>query len=183
MYKRLYEKPKNLMKGLVSIKAIDRETKKEQKVFSDEENIIVNSGGSTLLHNLLPRDKVDDHSRNNLVLDCIKIGNEVGNGSDTDPQPPSPDFSGSEQNVLLERELELFRKETDRIGFVVPLENDVVFDELGITEDREAVGFTSLTLWTRDGNLFAYKRFPIIYITLNIDFVIDWEIVWIPEEP
>jgi len=167
--------------GSVSITKHDKSKGISEIVFEEEQNIIVNSGGRTLLYGLLPEEHMDDLNQEDFTLDKIKIGNEVGDGSDQAPEKPSPESDGSEQNVLFERKLEFFRKEDLGIGFVVSLDNEEIFNELEIKDNREGIGLTSLTLWTQDNRLFAYKRFPVIFITVNIDIAIDWKITWISQ--
>ena len=170
------------VKGSVSITKHYNDSGTSEIVFKDEENIIVNSGGRSLLYNMIPEDGVQGHThtRDQYVLDKVRLGNDTGSGNVFDPELPVGSFDGSEQNVLIERDIEFFRLGDDYIGFNIPLDNEKVFEDVGAIDNREGIGFTSLTLWTKDGKLFAYKRFPVVFITYKIDFTIDWKIEWVP---
>lgn len=159
-----------MVKGFLTIEAIDKETGTITQRFSDA-NVVTSSGIEKL---------TDALQGASASLDTFVFGNDVGTGTELFPESAKASYTSSTQNTL----------------FTVSASNIVITNPSGNTMKAETVvsgstllnnqfqsevslNVTSGTFRFSDNTTFSYKRFPAIVISRMVDISITWEIEFI----
>lgn len=163
-------------KGSVTFEKVYKDTGEREIVFNEDPNIIVNNGGRMMLFSIVP----EEYEVNDGHLEYLKFGDDIGDTEDIySPVLPDRDFDGSEQDVVWEEDIDSFSAVTDySFTILTSLKTEDIFDELNI---EETLRLNSVTLWTNKDKLFAFKRFPAVYLTFGVDLNIEWKIEWVSE--
>lgn len=179
------------MKGHVSITEIDATT--GQPLSAPEgHNVIVKIGMDQLLTAFTQ--PLASGSQTNHTVRTLKIGDDIGNGTPSNPEEPDWDYDGTEQNVIFT----VGDGGTGSLTFssVSDQQVDIRASVVGSEVLQSAPGETQVVyysagLYTGDGSLIAFRRFSERFITNNINLDIRWTIgftdceslVEEPEEP
>ena len=164
------------MKGHVSITEIDA-TKGQPLSAPEGHNVIVKIGMDQLLTAFTQPLASGDQT--NHTVRTLKIGDDIGSGSPSEPEEPDWDYDGSEQDVIFTvgdggAGSLTFTSVSDQ---QVDIRASVVGSEVLQNFPGETqVEYYSAGLYTGDGSLIAFKRFPERIITNNINLDIRWTI-------
>ena len=153
------------LRGHLKITATDIRTNITE-VHVDEKNIIVSGGLSVVPRALNPKVLLG------AKLGSIKFGIDVGSGTELNPTPPTIDTVAADQDVV----------------FVIPPSrmnytnsgNDLILSTsmngIDIVGAADYLKYTSAGIYTDDGTLFSYKRFPFRIFSKWVRVNIEWTI-------
>jgi len=161
----------DFVKGYLTIKRYWNQTGNIIDIPVNDNNLIVNEAREILASGLISTS--DDY-----IISDISFGVDTGSGSMDDPEPANPNNTYSDQDVILDYELNpsFIGKPNNRsISFAHTLIADKIL-EMEEFEDEDFVSFCSACLRTNDDLTFAYKRFPEVFISQGINIVVIWEI-------
>lgn len=156
-------------KGHLHFDLIDTRTNEIVDSF-DDPNIVVNTSRDIIIKRLYEN---NDAFR---VRDA-KIGNEVGTGTENDPEAPTLDTVAADMSVIYEIDNIQDINYTDNLSLSYSIfinGFDVIDQYTGI----DSIGFTSIGLFAQNGLAFSYRRFPVRTITENININVIWTIYY-----
>lgn len=110
------------------------------------------------------------------TIDTIKIGQDVGDGNILEPQDPTLDLTASDQDVLYtipSGEFFVTYPESNQVRFFGTINGATVMNDFPLQPN---VIYTSAALYTLDGEVFSYKRFPARTISNLISIDVSWTI-------
>lgn len=153
------------LRGHLKITATDIRTN-ETEIHVDEKNIIVRTGLSVIPRSLNPKVLIG------AKLGSIKFGKDIGIGTELKPTPPTIDTIATDQDVV----------------FVIPPSkmsytnsgSDLILSTsmngVDIVGAADYLKYTSAAIYTDDGTLFSYKRFPFRLFSKWVRVNIEWTI-------
>lgn len=145
----------------------DNKTGKIIDVF-EKRNIVLDQGISSIWQ------AMSSANTNSLVLETIKLGDDVGTGNVTSPEQPSPTYTEANQNVIYSipvGDVIISYPTSSSVQFFANVNGSVVMQSYP-TEPN--VVYTSAALYSNVGNAFSYKRFTGRTISSDISVDISW---------
>ena len=168
-----------LMSGSVTITETDATTGEVLRVDEDH-NIVVRTSRNALIRRIA-------EDQNLYRIRRVIIGNDVGNGTFDDPEPPTLNTTYSDMSPVYdtgsqENQITVTYPSPLSISFAIFLSGQQVMQE---HPGEDSVGFTSIGLFSMGNdqttgvpNAFAYRRFPLRSITENINISILWNLFY-----
>lgn len=140
----------------------------------EESNIVVNEHRKIVINRIY-------ENKNDYRVRRVKIGDDVGTGTDNDPELPTKETSGTDMNVIFETvdNIEINYPDEERISFNIFFNGETIMNDY---PDSDQIGFTSIGLFSLNDWCFSYRRFPSRTITENININIIWTIYYEDEE-
>lgn len=132
----------------------------------DEKNMIVDSGVSMLPRALNPKMTVNNR------LGVIKFGKDVGTGTEVAPQQPTKTMPSNSQDVVFSVPIDKMHYTTTPTTITL----SISMNGADIVGDRDFLKYTSAAIYTDNGTLFAYKRFPFRLFNRWVRVKIEWTI-------
>lgn len=163
---------KPYVKGVVTMTTTDAVTGKVIDVYVDD-NMVVDIG----VYNMWRRGSTLDET-NQLQLNTIHFGSDYGpepRWGIFNPEPPSRKFIHTTQDVnhVVNPDLVEYKYPRDDVLQVECYLNGTDFMNSNFPADVD-FRWTSMTLRFMNGDIFAYKRFPIRSISRHVNVTIDW---------
>lgn len=160
-------KPNNVLEGYFKIERVLHDTGESLDSYEDH-NVIVTSAQSAIIRAIA-------EPTANSTISKIKLGDDVGTGTVTNPQPAQSSYDSTTMSVVFDAPYTL------NIGFnnsiTVTFNTTIVgADVMALYPSASSKYFTSAALHTGNGNVFSYKRFPQKSISSVVDINITWSI-------
>lgn len=161
---------KPYVKGTVCITMTDIETGEVVDSYGPSENMVVDIG----VHTMWKRASMFDEL-NQMQFHTLHLGDDLGDArwGIFNPEPPSRKFTKINQNVTYVIPKTTFEYPTDEVLRATAYINGSEFMEANYPAEVD-YRFTSMTLRFNNGEVFAFKRFPIRSISRFVHVTIDW---------
>lgn len=161
------------MKGSVKFIEYNRVTGEVLNVEEDH-NVVVLDGMDEMLRAFTQ--PLATGNINNHIVRTFKIGSDVGNGTDMEPEEPDWEYDGTEQNVLYalpDGSLEFTSVENQEVTVIGTIQGSEVLNQ---NPGNSQVEYFSIGMYTGNGTLVAYRRFPERIITEVVNVRVEWTI-------
>lgn len=112
------------------------------------------------------------------TIDTVKIGGDVGTGTILAPQDPTLDLTAADQDVIYtipSNEFFVSYPESNQVRFFGTINGASVMTSF---PSQPNIIYTSAALYTLDGEVFSYKRFPARTISNLISIDVSWTLVF-----
>lgn len=159
---------------LGSVKIIETDARTGEILHVEEDhNVVVKTSRNSLIKRIAEDNNLSRIGR-------VMIGDDVGNGTFDDPQPPTINTTTSDMNVVYSTTsgITVTYPSALSISFAIFLSGQQVMLE---HPGEDSVGFTSIGLFSLDAEnplAFSYRRFPLRSITENINISILWNLYY-----
>lgn len=156
-------------KGNVTMTITDKRDGSIVDTFEDH-NIVVLDARKILI-------KLIYEGLTNYYVNVAKIGSDVGDGNEDDPEEPDENVVASDMNVLytITDEISVSYSGDLLTVYNIFISGEDVMDQY---PGEDSVFFTSIGLFSDNDILFSYRRFPARTITENFNVNIIWEIFY-----
>ena len=161
------------MKGSVKFIVYNRITGEVLNVEEDH-NVVVLSGMDEMLRAFTQ--PLATGNINNHIVRTFKIGSDIGNGTEMEPEEPDWEYDGTEQEVLYatpDGALSFTSVEDQEVTVIGTIEG---FEVLNQNPGNSQVEYFSIGMYTGNGTLVAYRRFPERIITEVVNVRVEWTI-------
>lgn len=145
----------------------DNKTGEVLDVF-EQKNVVLNQGIQSMWQAMSTTDS------NTLVIETIKLGNDVGTGTVTTPEQPTASYTETDQSVIYEipfGDVIVSYPNASSVQFFANVNGSLVMNNYP-TEPN--VVYTSAALYNNAGQAFSYKRFTGRTISADISVDISW---------
>lgn len=159
---------KNDIKGTITLERVDSIT--GQRIdFYEDHNVIVQGAKNPIIRAISSPDY-------NSTINKIKLGNDVGTGTVTNPEPAQDTYDNTTMSVIFDAPYTL-KTGYDITRTLVTFNVTIVgSDVLSLYPSNVSQTFTSAALHTGNDTVFAYKRFPQKTISGTVDLNVTWSI-------
>jgi len=157
--------------GIIKIEEIDKLSDQVAGRY-EEKNTITAEGLDNIMKNISEK---GGNISSNYVISTIVLGDDVGNGSATSPEPPSILSTYLDQFPVVsvdESDVVKTYPATGQLSLGVLLDGESIVNSAGV----ETIDYTSATIRFRDDKCLSYKRFPVRTISRLINIRITWTI-------
>lgn len=158
------------VKGEVRITMTDINTGEVVDSYGPSENMVVDIGVSTMWKRASMLDEL-----NQFQLHTLHLGDDLGDDrwGIFNPEPPSRMFDQTNQNITYVIPETTYEYPTDEVLRATAYINgsELMEDNWPLEVDYR---FTSMTLRFNNGEVFAFKRFPIRSISRHVHVTFDW---------
>lgn len=162
----MQHKDKTPVVGHLTITETDTRTG-DTKIVVDDRNLIVNSGVALIPRALNPKTTINNK------LGVLRFGDDVGvGGTLVNPKPPTPEMAASDQSPVFTASIADMNYYSDATSIVV----SISLDGADVVGDDEHVKYTSAAIYSDNGTLFSYKRFPFRVFSRWVRVDIKWTI-------
>lgn len=157
------------IKGSLSIMTTDKRTGEILDHYADS-NVVVLDHRKIFV-------KLINQGLENYRVNRYKIGDDVGSGTESDPEPADETFTAVDQNVLYNTTEGI---QVSHSGDLLTIYNIFINGEDVMEEHptEDSISFTSIGLYSNNEILFSYKRFPARTITSTLNINILWRIYY-----
>lgn len=132
----------------------------------DERNMIIDSGVALLPRALNPKVSVNNR------LGVIKFGKDVGNGTEQQPEQPTKEMGSNIQDVVFAVPIENMHYSTT--ATTITLSVSMAGED--VVGNNDYLKYTSAAIYSDNGTLFAYKRFPFRMFNRWVRVKVEWTI-------
>lgn len=134
----------------------------------EQNNIVLDQGIQSIWQSMATADT------NTLVIETIKLGNDVGNGTVTNPEQPTSTYTEGNQTVVYEipvGDIIVSYPDPSSVQFFANVNGSVVMQNFPTDPN---VVYTSAALYNNAGQAFSYKRFTGRTISADISVDVSW---------
>lgn len=158
------------IRGIFKLTVIDNVTGDVLDNYVDD-NIVLDQGKDLIFKALTVVDT------NNYKLSNLKLGTDIGDGTELIPEPPTADLTEADQDVL-------YTVNPANVTITYPTTNSVMLSTtingavvMPLFPAEVNVTYTSAVLYTLGNQAIAYKRFPARTISSLISIDISWTLI------
>lgn len=126
-------------------------------------------------------EQLDLLDNNNEYIYKVKLGDDVGNGTISEPEQPTLNTTASEQNIVLpvgDVSDITVQRSIDYTDYSLTTFTLISGTDVLETTGEDSIEFTSAGLYMSNDGLFAYRRFPVRSISSVVDVSITWTIYY-----
>lgn len=134
----------------------------------DEHNMIVDSG-----FELIPR-SMNPNITFGAKLGELRFGNDTGIGTELNPTPPTKTLKPIDQHVIATVPVTSINYITTEDSISISI--SILGSEL--LGNKAFLKYTSAAIYTDDGQIFSYKRFPFRVISPDVRVNVTWKITF-----
>lgn len=168
---RIQDEIMSYIKGDLYFEVVDKNTNEVVDDFHDH-NVVVYDSGKILI-------KLIYEGLNDYFVRVAKIGDDVGDGDENDPQPQSRENTLDDLNEIYSTSnMTIDYLDEWSITYNIFISGEDVMQQY---PEEDSVGFTSIGLVSNNDILFSFRRFPVRTITENFNVNIIWKIYYEPK--